>query len=234
MARVWGRRPDEAELEWFYERNPVRPASVVLAEEDDRVVGSAALSFQPLNGIVGFAVGAYIAAAYWFTSSTSFANPAVTVGRTLTDTFAGISPSSVPLFVVCQCVGAFLAVALFFLSPELLTASRLLGGTAVLVLLRRQRALKVLFNMSVWESVEALEGFVWQTVHKRIYGRRPEWFEPLDRPHFVMWRVPVGHLPYVAEAKSRLEHLWAHGPSDYAFGWESIPSAQLWKTARCA
>jgi GNAT superfamily N-acetyltransferase len=56
MARVWGRRPDEAELAWFYERNPVRPASVVLAEEDGRVVGSAAISFQPLTGVVGFAV----------------------------------------------------------------------------------------------------------------------------------------------------------------------------------
>jgi GNAT superfamily N-acetyltransferase len=56
MARVWGRRPDEAELEWFYERNPLRPASVLLAEEDDRVVGSAAISFQPLDGVVGFAV----------------------------------------------------------------------------------------------------------------------------------------------------------------------------------
>jgi GNAT superfamily N-acetyltransferase len=56
MARVWGRRPDEAELEWFYERNPVRPASVLLAEDDGRVVGSAAISFQPLGGVVGFAV----------------------------------------------------------------------------------------------------------------------------------------------------------------------------------
>ena len=93
---------------------------------------------------------------------------------------------------------------------------------------------RMLLNMSVWESVEALERFVWQTVHKRIYGRRPEWFEPLDRPHFVMWWVPAGHLPDLAEAKGRLEHLWAHGPSDHAFGWESIPSAQLWKTARCA
>ena len=93
---------------------------------------------------------------------------------------------------------------------------------------------RMLLNMSVWESVEALERFVWQTVHKRIYGRRPEWFEPLDRPHFVMWWVPAGHRPDLAEAKGRLEHLWAHGPSDHAFGWESIPSAQLWKTARCA
>ena len=59
-----------------------------------------------------FAVGGYIAAAYWFTSSTSFANPAVTVGRSLTDTFAGIKPSSVPAFVVAQVVGGLLAVVL--------------------------------------------------------------------------------------------------------------------------
>jgi arsenate reductase len=59
-----------------------------------------------------FAVGGYIAAAYWFTSSTSFANPAVTIGRTLTNTFAGIDPSSVPAFIVMQFLGGLLAVAL--------------------------------------------------------------------------------------------------------------------------
>jgi glycerol uptake facilitator-like aquaporin len=58
------------------------------------------------------AVGAYIGAAYWFTSSTSFANPAVTVGRAFTDTFAGIAPSSVLPFVVAQLVGGIVAVAL--------------------------------------------------------------------------------------------------------------------------
>jgi arsenate reductase len=58
------------------------------------------------------AVGAYIGAAYWFTSSTSFANPAVTVGRAFSDTFAGIAPSSVPAFVVAQLVGAAVGVAL--------------------------------------------------------------------------------------------------------------------------
>ncbi len=58
-----------------------------------------------------FAVGAYIGAAYFFTSSTSFANPAVTVARTLSNTFAGIAPASVPPFVVAQVVGAALAVA---------------------------------------------------------------------------------------------------------------------------
>jgi arsenate reductase len=62
--------------------------------------------------LAAFAVGAYIAAAYWFTSSTSFANPAVTIARSLTDTFAGIEPASVPAFVIAQILGALAAVAL--------------------------------------------------------------------------------------------------------------------------
>jgi glycerol uptake facilitator-like aquaporin len=65
-----------------------------------------------------FAVGGYIVAAYWFTSSTSFANPAVTVGRMLSDTFAGIAHSSVPMFVVMQVLGALAAVGVgLFLFP---------------------------------------------------------------------------------------------------------------------
>jgi arsenate reductase len=67
-----------------------------------------------------FAVGAYITAAYWFTSSTSFANPAVTIGRTLSNTFAGIKPSSVPMFIVMQIAGGLLAVgAARFWYPDL-------------------------------------------------------------------------------------------------------------------
>lgn len=58
------------------------------------------------------AVGGYITAAYWFTASTSFANPAVTLARSVSDTFAGISPSDVPGFLVGQIVGAYLAIVL--------------------------------------------------------------------------------------------------------------------------
>ncbi len=58
---------------------------------------------------VPYAVGLYITAAYWFTASTSFANPAVTLARCLSDTFAGIAPSSMPAFVAAQCAGAALA-----------------------------------------------------------------------------------------------------------------------------
>jgi arsenate reductase len=73
--------------------------------------------------VAAFAVGGYIAAAYWFTSSTSFANPAVTIARMLTDTFTGISPASVPMFVVAQIIGATIAVALaHFWHPSLHTA----------------------------------------------------------------------------------------------------------------
>ena len=67
-----------------------------------------------------FAVGAYVGAAYFFTSSTSFANPAVTLARTLSDTFAGIDPGSVPAFVAAQLAGAALAVGLVrFLYPDI-------------------------------------------------------------------------------------------------------------------
>jgi len=67
-----------------------------------------------------FAVAGYIAAAYWFTSSTSFANPAVTIARMLSNTFAGIKPSSVPAFVIAQLIGGALAIGLaWFLYPDL-------------------------------------------------------------------------------------------------------------------
>ncbi|MGN6162626.1 MAG: aquaporin [Marmoricola sp.] len=70
--------------------------------------------------IIAFAVGGYITAAYWFTSSTSFANPAVTIARMFSDTFAGIKPSSVAMFILMQLIGAALGfVAVRFLYPRL-------------------------------------------------------------------------------------------------------------------
>jgi glycerol uptake facilitator-like aquaporin len=69
---------------------------------------------------VPFAVGAYITSAYWFTASTSFANPAVTIARSLTNTFAGVRPADVAGFIAAQVVGAALATALFrWLVPAL-------------------------------------------------------------------------------------------------------------------
>ena len=71
-----------------------------------------ALARTGRGALAAWAVGAYIGSAYWFTSSTSFANPAVTIGRVFSDTFAGITPSSVPAFVAAQLVGAVIGLAL--------------------------------------------------------------------------------------------------------------------------
>jgi Domain of unknown function (DUF3291) len=91
-----------------------------------------------------------------------------------------------------------------------------------------------LINMSVWKSAQALEHFVWQTVHKRFYQRKANWFAPMQQPHFVMWWIAVGHVPTPEEALARLAHLTEQGPSDYAFGWESLPNLQPLMRQRCA
>jgi glycerol uptake facilitator-like aquaporin len=75
--------------------------------------------------VVAFAVGIWIGGAYWFTSSTSFANPAVTIARTLSDTFTGIDPSSAPMFILMQLVGAGIAYGLIrLLYPGRVLAER--------------------------------------------------------------------------------------------------------------
>jgi glycerol uptake facilitator-like aquaporin len=72
------------------------------------------------SSAVPFAVAAYITAAYWFTASTSFANPAVTLARSATDTFAGIRPADAPAFIIAQLLGAAAATGLFrWLVPTL-------------------------------------------------------------------------------------------------------------------
>jgi len=82
-------------------------------------------------------------------------------------------------------------------------------------------------NLSVWESVEALEKFVWQTVHADFYKMRAHWFEKSTKPNFVMWWVAEGHRPDLQEAIERLAHYTDHGPSDFAFGWAEARKAML-------
>lgn len=81
-------------------------------------------------------------------------------------------------------------------------------------------------NLSVWESVEALRAFVFDTLHDRFFRRKPEWFQILAEPAFVMWEVPAGHTPTPAEAFARLEHLRAHGPTPHAWDWQSVPTPE--------
>ncbi len=75
----------------------------------------------------------------------------------------------------------------------------------------------ILVNMSVWESLADLRAFVYATEHKRYLARRKEWFLPFDGLFVVLWNVPDGHIPTVAEARERLEHLETHGPTPHAF-----------------
>ncbi len=88
-------------------------------------------------------------------------------------------------------------------------------------------------NLTVWQSVETMEAFVWNTVHRQFYERRAEWFEVLGRMHFVMWWVPEGHRPTLDEALARLAVRQAQGDSDEAFGWAYLTEAKLWQTRAC-
>lgn len=73
---------------------------------------------------IPYAVGLYIASAYWFTASTSFANPAITIARALSDTFAGIAPANAPVFILCQLIGTAVALAaIAYLWPAAKTQS---------------------------------------------------------------------------------------------------------------
>jgi hypothetical protein len=89
-------------------------------------------------------------------------------------------------------------------------------------------------NLTVWESAEDLGRFVFQTVHRNIYARKHEFFEMPKLPTVAMWWVPAGHIPTVEGAKERLDHLIAHGPSEFAFSWADLPSAKAWREKRCA
>ncbi len=88
-------------------------------------------------------------------------------------------------------------------------------------------------NLTVWAGVAELERFVWDTVHARFYERRAEWFEVLGAMHLVMWWVPAGHRPSLAEALGRLDHLRAHGDGDHAFGWAHLTGASRWRERGC-
>jgi hypothetical protein len=74
-----------------------------------------------------------------------------------------------------------------------------------------------LVNVSVWESFEAFSDFIRSPAHLEVMRQRRNWFEVPGEPYVVLWWVPAGHQPDVAEAQQRLEHLREHGPSQHAF-----------------
>ena len=89
-------------------------------------------------------------------------------------------------------------------------------------------------NLTIWQDAGSLEHFVWNTVHRKFYERRAEWFEVLGKMHLVLWWVPQGHRPSLAEALERLDHLNRNGDTPHAFGWKGLPDANLWRSRGCA
>tara|TARA_R110002124_G_scaffold25777_12_gene93002 strand:+ start:122 stop:613 length:492 start_codon:yes stop_codon:yes gene_type:complete len=77
-------------------------------------------------------------------------------------------------------------------------------------------------NLSVWETVDALQTFVFDTLHKQFMNRKAEWFEVLEKMYLVMWWVPIGHKPSLPEAVAKLDYLNTNGDSDQAFGWSYL------------
>lgn len=80
----------------------------------------------------------------------------------------------------------------------------------------------LLVNMSVWTDLENLREYVYKTAHVEFLRRRKEWFELMNQPIYVLWWVPKGHIPSVVEAKDRLDHLVAHGPTRTAFTFQTV------------
>jgi hypothetical protein len=81
---------------------------------------------------------------------------------------------------------------------------------------------RILINMSVWETVEALKHYVYQTAHAELLRQRQEWFEKISGVYVALWWVPADHIPGVDEAKKRLANLDEHGPTQFAFTFKAL------------
>ena len=113
-----------------------------------------------------------------------------------------------------------------------------LDGATVADLLPEDRALLasdgLAATLSVWQSAEALEHFVWKTIHRQFYARKAEWYDAAGNGNLVLWWVKEGARPSAAEGMARWRHMQANGNSDQAFGWSYLKEAQAWKTHGCA
>jgi Domain of unknown function (DUF3291) len=81
---------------------------------------------------------------------------------------------------------------------------------------------RILFNMSVWETIDALREYVYRTAHAELLRQRHSWFDKFAGANVALWWVPAGHIPGIDEAKKRLAHLEAHGPTQFAFTFKPI------------
>lgn len=111
---------------------------------------------------------------------------------------------------------------------------RMQGDDDVAVATRVFGEPRMLSNMSVWGSIEALRRFVYRGDHLGVFRDRSQWFEKMNRAHLALWWIPAGHLPTVDEGKARLELVDSDGPAALAFTfshWFPSPAAE---TRSCA
>ncbi|MEQ4303965.1 DUF3291 domain-containing protein [Plantactinospora sp. B6F1] len=84
----------------------------------------------------------------------------------------------------------------------------------------------IIFNLSVWRTVEQLKEFVYRSAHANVLRRRREWFEVIPERSYVLWWVDESGFPTLDEAKARLRHLQEHGPTPYAFTFDRVPAVR--------
>ncbi len=79
---------------------------------------------------------------------------------------------------------------------------------------------RILFNLSVWATLDDLRQYVYRSAHAQLIGRRRDWFNKFDQAYLALWWVPAGHIPTLGEARQRLEHLQKHGETPEAFSFK--------------
>jgi Domain of unknown function (DUF3291) len=80
---------------------------------------------------------------------------------------------------------------------------------------------QVIINISVWESIEALENFMYKTLHSDFLKRRKDWFQKFGKAYFAMWWIPEGHYPNIQEAVDKLDYLQKNGASNLVFDFKN-------------
>lgn len=80
----------------------------------------------------------------------------------------------------------------------------------------------IIINLTVWESAEALRGYVYKSAHAGVMRDRKRWFEKFDGPYYALWWIPAGYLPDPQEGRGRLEHFRQRGDSPYAFSFKNV------------
>jgi hypothetical protein len=81
---------------------------------------------------------------------------------------------------------------------------------------------RILFNLSVWETVEHLKDYVYRSMHNEVFRKRQDWFTRFEGAYVALWWVPPGHIPSIDESKKRLAYLEEHGPTEFAFPFKQV------------